>query len=305
MGMAQGYSMSFESDSGRAPMSIDQLKRECDRLRRVWSFDMTHENLEAAKDAAIALRKARKEEQARAEARIVNLRPVVSDWSKRQAEESTVKISRGAALVDPENKKPGNGTGVKHIRSTITGFSHPEPDKAEAMLTRLNLRSSDPLSNGGGTGKKAALTANDISASFAFETVRVTAVERYVGRAVTVSAIFDLAFYKHTGDAISHRGIKSAAMSVMISQAIEGGWNDSKTDDRPRGIIEACAITAIEDICAPSKFIGLSARRWAAILGLPSGYKDWQRKWGDRYDSLRRCLQELDIAADEQIKRRV
>lgn len=305
MGMAQGYSMSFESDSGRAPMSIDQLKRECDRLRRVWSFDMTHENLEAAKDAAIALRKARKEEQARAEARVVKLQPVVSDWARRQAEAAPAKIKRGAALVDPENRAASKSTGVKHIRSTITGFSHPEPDKAEAMLTRLNLRSSDPLSNGGGTGKKTALTANDISASFAFETVRVSAVERYVGRAVTVSAIYDLAFYKHTGDMTSFRGIKAAAMSILISIAMSEGWNDSTTDDRPRGLIEACAITAIEDICSPAKFIGLSGRRMANILSLPNGHKDWQRKWKSRYEALRHCLQELDIAADEQIKRRV
>lgn len=306
MGMAQGQRMTFEADStNKAPLTIDQLKRESDRLRNAWAANRNPETLRAAQIAATNLRKARMKEQAREEQKAVVLKPVVSEWTKRQAENSKTTIKRGAALVDPEDKKKGGGTGVKHIKPTITGFSHPEPDKTESMLTRLNLRSCDPLAAGGGTGKKTALTAQDVSAAFAFETVRVSAVEKYVGRSVTVSAIFDLAFYRHTGDMISHRGIKAAAMSIMISHAIEGGWNDATSDDRPKGIIEACALTAIEDICSPAKFVGLSGRQMANILNLPSGHKDWQRKWKDRYESLRHCLQELDIAADEQIKRRV
>lgn len=198
-------------------------------------------------------------------------------------------------------------TGVKHIRPTISGFTHDKPDKAESMLTRLNLRSSDPLGagGGGGGGRPQGITGLDVSAAFAFEMVQVRSVEKYVGKAVTKSAIVDLVFYKHTGDMKSFHGIKAAAMSIMIGMAIEKGWNNHKNDDdRPRGIIEACAITVIEDVCAPSRFVGLSARRWASMLGL-SGHKDWQRKWETRYGQLRDCLQQLDIAADEQIKRRV
>lgn len=117
--------------------------------------------------------------------------------------------------------------------------------------------------------------------------------------------MFNLCFYKHTGDRISFYSAMRSAMGIMISQAIEEGWNaPDNDDDRPRGIIEACAITAIEDICAPSKFIGLSARRWADLLGLDN-HQEWLRKWAGRYEQLRTCLQQLDIAADEQINRRV
>ncbi len=192
--------------------------------------------------------------------------------------------------------------GVKHVKPTMSGFSHPEPDKAERLMRKLNLHSADPLASGGGSGK--GLTGQEVCASFGLTMPAVHSVERYLGRACTVTAVFDLAFYKHTGDLRSFRGAKVASLHILVSQAIEDGWSDAKADDRPRGIMESCAIAAVVDVCNPALFADLSARRWAQILGLDS-HQQWIRKWKGRYDKLRAAVQELDIAADHQIEKRV
>lgn len=207
-------------------------------------------------------------------------------------------------------RKAKKSTGVKHIRPTISGFAHPDPDKAESMLTRLNLRSNDPLSSGGGSGN--SLTAGEIFAALGMGKARVPRVERLVGMAVTsgsnphvtAGAIADLAYYKHTGNRESWRGIYSAALQLLVSIAVEEGWADAKKDERDRGIMTSCAITAIEDVCAPAPFIGKTMREWSALLGLEN-HKQWDRKWAARYQHLRGLIQELDMAADEQIRRRV
>lgn len=203
-------------------------------------------------------------------------------------------------------------TGVKHIRPAISGFSHEPPDKAESLLTRLNLRSNDPLSSGSGGGSGNSLTPGEIFAALGMGKVRVPSVERLVGLAVTsgrdpfvtAGAVSHLAYYKHTGDRASWRAIYATALQLLASIAIEDGWSDSKKDERSRGIMTCCAITAIEDVCSPMVFVDKTVREWSSFLGLENHMK-WTRKWEARYRKLRGLIQELDIAAEEQIRRRV
>jgi len=197
-------------------------------------------------------------------------------------------------------RRKRTSTGVKHYRPTISGFSHPEPDKAEALLTRINLRSSDPMSSGGGSGK--GLTALEIAG--ALTGIRSRAVARYIGDQATARAAADLALYKYTGDQGSLRGIRSSGLVMLASIAVEQGWGDAKSDGRDRGQMQSCVAVCIEDICSPLQFVGVSARRWARMLGL-SSHQDWIRKWDRRYSSLRYCLQELDCAIEATIQRKL
>lgn len=199
-------------------------------------------------------------------------------------------------------RKPS--TGVKHVKPTMSGFSHGPADKVESLLQKLNLRSTDPLAAGGGTGK--GLTGQDVAAAFGFELPPVPSVEKYLGKQMTREAVFNLAFYKHTGDMKAFYGARRAALHIMVEQAIEGEWNRPGDDEnRPAGILMACAIVAVLDVCHPQRFVGLSARRWAGLLGLPGDHKDWQRRWKSRYGSLRAIVQEIDCAADEQVRKSI
>lgn len=199
-------------------------------------------------------------------------------------------------------RKPS--TGVKHVKPTMSGFSHGPADKVESLLQKLNLRSTDPLAAGGGTGK--GLTGQDVAAAFGFELPPVPSVEKYLGKQMTREAVFNLAFYKHTGDSKAFLAARRAALHIMVGQALEDGWNRAVDDDnRPSGIIISCAIVSVLDVCHPQRFIGLSGRQMAAILELPSGHVAWQRKWKDRYEKLRAAIQDLEIAADAHIHQSV
>src|SRR5690606_13676759 len=126
--------------------------------------------------------------------------------------------------------------GVKKFRPAMSGFSHPEPDKAEALLTRMNLRSPDPMSSGGGSGK--GLTALEIAG--ALTGIRSKAVAGHIGDQATARAAADLALYKYTGDPGSLRGIRCSGLVLLASIAVEQAWGDAKTDARDRGQMTSC-----------------------------------------------------------------
>lgn len=307
MGMAQGYSMSFEADSGKAPMTIDQLKRESDRLRKAWEANRTPETLAAAKEAALNLRLAQKQAHAIEEKKAARLKLVAVDWSRQQAELSPVRVSRGAALVDPENKKAGKGTGVKHIKQTISGFTHGKPDKAEMLFTKVNIHSTDLLSGGGGGGKSDSPSSMEIFGALGFTMSRIPNVERYISHALAAGAVSNLVAYKHQGDLKARYNVQVIALRLLAKVASEQGWINAEQDDRvggPNGVLVSCAMTVIEDICNPQKFIGLSVRQWQHRLGLDN-HMQWVRIWEARYSHIRGLVQELDIAAEDHIKRRV
>jgi len=284
-------------------LDINRLKRQYEKLREEWLKDKTPAKFEAARKAASELRAARQQEEAREEEKATMLMSSLQERTQQPAAPLRKK-KPSVALVDPEYRKPGRGSGVKHIRPTISGFAHPPADKSEALLTRLNLRSNDPLSSGGGSG--TGLTAGEILSAFAFDLVPVPNVERLIGKYRTKLLAQDLMIYKHLGDHSVHPSLVAGVWALSVMVAKREGWSVAHKDDRPLDFMETIlSVVLIEHICAPAVFRDLSDRRWAELLGLPGGHKEWARKWESRYRQIINTVQDAEIAGEEQIRRRV
>ncbi|MDP2141306.1 MAG: hypothetical protein Q8L20_10890 [Gammaproteobacteria bacterium] len=284
-------------------VDIKRLKRQYEKLREEWLKDKTPQNFETARKAASELRAARQLEEAREEEKATMLMSSLQERTQQPVAPHRKK-KQSVALVDPEDRKPGRGTGVKHIRPTISGFSHPPADKSESLLTRLNLRSNDPLSACGGSG--TGLTAGEILSAFAFELVPAPNVEKLIGRYRTKKLACDLAIYKHLGDFSVHASLVQGVWDVAVAIAKREGWSKAESDSRPLEFLEkSLSVVVIEHICAPAMFRDLSDRRWAQLLDLPGGHREWDRKWESRYRQIINAVQDAEIAGEEQIRRRV
>lgn len=178
-------------------------------------------------------------------------------------------------------------------------YTNPPPGKAESLLTRMNTPAHDPGAvRGGGSGQ--ALSPGQIASAFACrQAMRVPEAERLVGETVARRAIYDLAMYRHTLDRRCYGGIWSAAMLIITSVCVEQRWRKPE-----RGIMTRVAETAIEDVCSPAKYRGLSERQWCRMLQL-GGQTSWQRTWRHRYDQIRQIIQALDEAGEAQVARRI
>lgn len=211
-------------------------------------------------------------------------------WNEDEAFECSTRVRRVKR----------KGTGVKKARRTISGYQHQEPTKAEALLARLNIPAQDP-SRVTLSAVLEALSAGEVLAALAFAKPQIPAIVELFeeGSDMGLKIVEHLLLYKHTGNEVAYAALRTEVLVLFVSLAVKRGWN---REPRERGILTACAVTAIDDICFPARYVGKSARGWAVQIGLPN-HQQWQRVWQRRYLDLRYCLQEADNAINALIER--
>lgn len=186
-------------------------------------------------------------------------------------------------------------------------YSGSRPDKVEYHLSRMNLHSPDPALPIGGSAAPA-LTPGEIAAAVAMDPPRLGLTCRYVSRHDALQMLDALLFAKYAID----EQARSKLFYYLFANVLPGQLSESERDmskllteiARARGILRRICEVAIDDVCKPQVYVGVSARGWAAKMGL-SNHKQWQQTWQRRYERLLAVLQELDACIVAQIQNRI
>lgn len=217
-----------------------------------------------------------------------------------------------------EPRKLQDNPPVRMVSPRLSPWQEERLEKAEALLTKLNISGNDPLATRGTAPSKttsadvwAALARAALVASRSRDLVSHPTWGQYDEKKLRL-LIVELQIYKHAlkpdgqRDNRSHRILFTELLYLLLDRKKAQSW-----DVRKPKIIENMVLAAIRQVADPASMSAshrgreeTSARWWAGRLGL-SDHKDWITRWQFRYFEFLNDLTALDIYARDEIVRQL
>jgi len=216
---------------------------------------------------------------------------------------------------------------VQMVTPHISPWHEERLEKAEALLYKLNISGNDPLAVRG--TRAGSVTSFDVWAALVSISINQLASHQtwghYPARRLRL-LIVELQIYKNTlhtdgkHDQASHQILFVELLYLLLDRKRQLNWVVKK----PK-IIENMVLVAIQQVCIPGKFRDvrnhgehkdgrlfddhrgrddLSARAWAAKLGLVD-HHDWSQRWQGRYFDFLNDLTALDVHAITEIEKQL